>query len=106
MERFFDAYCLLSQERTPGVGQEEEEEEDGTEGGREGEGEGSRNSLSIAEIEEVKKKIAELESRIEEAVSEEVENYELAGEVLFLLRIRFTLMLVSIPHLQLILTES
>ena len=59
---------LLSQERTPGVGQEEEEE-DGTEGGREGEGEGSRNGLSIAEIEEVKKKIAELESRIEEAVS-------------------------------------
>ena len=61
--------------------EEEEKEEDGTEGGREREGEGSRDSLSIGEIEELKRKIAELESRIEEAVSDEVENYELAGEV-------------------------
>ena len=63
------------------MGREEEKEEDGMEGGREGEGEGSRDSLSIGEIEELKRKIAELESRIEEAVSDEVENYELAGEV-------------------------
>ena len=61
------------------MGREEEEEEDGTEGGREGEG--NRDGLSTGEIEELKRKIAELESRIEEAVSEEVENYELAGEV-------------------------
>ena len=51
------------------MGREEEEEEGKRLGGEDG-----------PEVEEVKRKIAELESRIEEAVSEEVEDYELAGE--------------------------
>ena len=49
----------------------------GQEGGGDGEGEGGEGATNV---EQVKRKIAELESRIEEAVSEEVENYELAGE--------------------------
>ena len=56
------------------MGREEEEGE--------GEGEGGEGVLSAAEIDEVKRKIAELESKIEEAISEEIENYDLAGEVL------------------------
>ena len=60
------------------MGREEEEEE----GEGEGEGEGGEGVLSAAEIDEVKRKIAELESKIEEAISEEIENYDLAGEVL------------------------
>ena len=51
------------------MGREEEEEEGKRLGGEDD-----------PEVEEVKRKIAELESRIEEAVSEEVEDYELAGE--------------------------
>lgn len=59
------------------------EEEDGEEGGEgEVEGEGGEGVLSAAEIDDVKRKIAELESKIEEAISEEIENYDLAGEVL------------------------
>lgn len=58
------------------MGREEEEEEG------EVEGEGGEGVLSATEIDEVKRKIAELESKIEEAVSEEIENYDLAGEVL------------------------
>ena len=45
--------------------------------GREEGGEGEGNQ---AEVEGVRKKIEQLEARIEEAVSEEVEDYELAGE--------------------------
>ena len=52
------------------MGREEEEEEEGKRLGGEDD----------PEVGEVKRKIAELESRIEEAVSEEVEDYELAGE--------------------------
>ena len=59
------------QERTPGVGREEEE----------GEGEGGEaEKRRQAEVEEVRRKIQELETQIEEAVNEEVEDYELAGE--------------------------
>ena len=67
--------CTLywSQERTPGVGREEGEEEGGGDKREEG-------GVSL-EVEEVKRKIAELELRIEVAVSEEVENYDLAGQI-------------------------
>ena len=69
--------CVLWQERTPGVGQEgEEEEREGA--GREGE------QRRQTEAEQVKKEIRQLESRIEEAVSEEVEDYELAGELIII----------------------
>ena len=67
---------VYMQERTPGVGREEEEEEGG-EGGEDG---GEREKERQAEVEEVRRKIQQLEARIEEAVSEEVEDYELAGE--------------------------
>ena len=62
------------------MGQEEEE-------GRGGEGEKgggvAGSGVATAELEEVKGKIAELESRIKTAVSEDVEDYELAGESVF-----------------------
>lgn len=61
------------------MGREEEDGEEGEDG--EVEGEGGEGVLSTAEIDDVKRKIAELESKIEEAVSEEIENYDLAGEV-------------------------
>ena len=53
--------------------EEEEEEEEGGEGGE-------REKERQAEVEEVRRKIQQIEARIEEAVSEEVEDYELAGE--------------------------
>ena len=72
----------VDQERTPGVGREVEEEDGGGgEGEGDGEGEGGEGAPSRAEVEEVRRKIAELETRIEEAVSDDVENYELAGKL-------------------------
>ena len=47
--------------------------------GREEEGREGENKRQ-GEVEEVRRKIGELEARIEEAVGEEVEDYELAGE--------------------------
>lgn len=65
---------LLCQERTPGVGREEEAEE--VEGEGEG-GEGVMDRPDSAEVEETRRKMAELEAKIEEACSEE--NFDLAG---------------------------
>lgn len=48
--------------------------------GERGEGRGSDSDRVSLEVEELKKKITELESRIGEAVSDEVEDYELAGQ--------------------------
>ena len=81
------------QERTPGVGREEE--------GEGGEGEKRRQ----AEVEEVRRKIQELEMQIEEAVSEEVEDYELAGEP-HPLALPPSLPLFTISHLTMAHTHS
>ena len=87
------ALQIVPQERTPGVGREEEEEEGKRFGGEDD-----------PEVEEVKAKIAELESRIEE-----VEDYELAGErrpILYTLECVIHDYVCVPPNVQLTSTES
>ena len=63
-----------------------------------GEGRGSESDKVSLEVEDLKMKIAELETRIGEAVSDEVEDYELAGWSFHLHNIMYCMMMTTFSH--------